>query len=103
MSGLQIGDIVTYPTGGGHVRYGRVLQLTGRAIQADAKACFVVQTRTGQIARPTVRTFRHCDEGVRWLRGQYAEDNKLARALCAAQALVGVSPWKETPWWGDTL
>ncbi len=93
---LCIGDLVTLPTGGGHVKCGRVWSLRGRA-QPDAAVCFIVQLSSAKIARPTTRTLRYRDEGIRWLRGRHTENSEQAQALCAAQALLGVSPWKEQP------
>lgn len=92
---LRIGDAVTIPTGSGHVKCGRVLQLTGRHAQPDAVACFIIHLDTEQIARPLTRTLRYCDEGLRWLRGRHTKSSEEAQALCAAQMLVGMSPWKE--------
>ncbi len=98
---LRTGDTVTIPTGGGHVKCGRILRLGGH-MQPDAADCFVIQLFSGQIARPTTRTLRYCDEGLRWLRGRHAENSEQAQALCAAQALVGVSPWKERVGWSGS-
>ncbi len=95
MTPLSLNDKVTIPTG---YKIKHTYVCVVRC--SDASIEFRVEWHNKYRAT-SVRTLFYSDEGRRWARGHLDPKSDDARALCAAQVLIGESPWNEQKqkWW----